>query len=329
MPCEVLAVFDSVDDTTQPHLEKLADEDSRVVPTLNTGPAGPAHALRFGFECARAPVVVVTMADGCDDPMQIEDLVRLVERGVVIAAASRYTHGGQQVGGPVLKGLMSQHGRAHPLLVRSGRHPRRHQLVQGLRPRVRAVEVGIEADAGFEIGIELVAKARRHRRPVAEISTIWLDRGDGPVQLPTIGLGPEVPPLVLLRLRQETFMSTVLISGSAGFIGGYVVAGAADGGPHRHRRRQPLEVRQGHAQSYDDDPNYRLVEGDVQDTALMTELLIGVRPLHRRRGDDRRHLLLPHLRVRPAGHQRAHHRRRRATRPSPRPARAGCRRSPT
>ena len=47
-----------------------------------------------------ADVVVVTMADGCDDPQQIDQLARLVERGVVVAAASRYSKGGQQVGGP-------------------------------------------------------------------------------------------------------------------------------------------------------------------------------------------------------------------------------------
>jgi hypothetical protein len=40
-------------------------------------------------------------------------------------------------------------------------------------------QVGIESDKGFEIGIELVAKARRHRRPVAEIPTIWLNRSFG------------------------------------------------------------------------------------------------------------------------------------------------------
>ena len=37
-------------------------------------------------------------------------------------------------------------------------------------------DVGIDSDTGFEIGIELVAKARRLRRPVAEIPTIWLER---------------------------------------------------------------------------------------------------------------------------------------------------------
>ena len=40
-------------------------------------------------------------------------------------------------------------------------------------------EVGIDSDSGFEIGIELVAKARRLRRPVAEIPTIWLERRSG------------------------------------------------------------------------------------------------------------------------------------------------------
>jgi hypothetical protein len=40
-------------------------------------------------------------------------------------------------------------------------------------------EVGIDSDTGFEIGIELVAKARRLRRPVAEIPTIWLERAEG------------------------------------------------------------------------------------------------------------------------------------------------------
>jgi UDP-glucose 4-epimerase len=63
-----------------------------------------------------------------------------------------------------------------------------------------------------------------------------------------------------------------LISGSSGFIGGYVV--------------EEL-LRRGHdvvgvdnfskygrvAKSYDDHPNYQLVEGDAQDTGLMTQLL--------------------------------------------------------
>src|SRR5437870_4211967 len=108
LSCEVLVVFDSPDDATRPHLESYASREPRLVPTLNTYGPGPARALRFGIDQARGRVVVVTMADGSDDPRQIDQLARLVERGVVVAAASRYTRGGQQVGGPALKNLLSR-----------------------------------------------------------------------------------------------------------------------------------------------------------------------------------------------------------------------------
>jgi dolichol-phosphate mannosyltransferase len=39
--------------------------------------------------------------------------------------------------------------------------------------------VGIDSDDGFEVGLELVAKAKRLRLPVAEVPTIWLDRQIG------------------------------------------------------------------------------------------------------------------------------------------------------
>ena len=41
---------------------------------VNTYGRGPANAIRYGIDHAAAPVVVVTMADGCDDPFQIDDL---------------------------------------------------------------------------------------------------------------------------------------------------------------------------------------------------------------------------------------------------------------
>ena len=98
---------------------------------------GPANAIRFGIDAARAPVAVVTMADGCDDPRQIDDLARLVDRGVVVAAASRYMPGGQQVGGPRFKRIAVALGGAQPAHLRPGRHPRRHQQLQGVRHRLR------------------------------------------------------------------------------------------------------------------------------------------------------------------------------------------------
>jgi len=121
LPCEVLVVVDSEDDTTIPVVTEYAQKEPRIRCLINTYGRGPANAIRFGIDAAAAPVAVVTMADGCDDPRQIDDLARLVDRGVAVAAASRYMPGGQQVGGPILKGLMSKTaGRSLRMLAHIG-----------------------------------------------------------------------------------------------------------------------------------------------------------------------------------------------------------------
>ena len=178
LPCEVLVVVDDEADTTRPVVQRLAEREPRLHCLINTYGRGPANAIRYGIDHATTPVAVVTMADGCDDVRQIDDLVRLVERGVAIAAASRYMAGGQQVGGPLLKGMMSAGaGRSLRLLARVGTRDATNSFKAYSTAFVRAV--GIDSRDGFEIGIELTAKAKRLRLPIAEIPTIWLDRHEG------------------------------------------------------------------------------------------------------------------------------------------------------
>ena len=132
-------------------------------------------ALRHGFKIAKSDVVVVTMADGSDDPKDIEKLVLLVERGVKIAAASRYMPGGQQVGAPLMKSLLSRlAGTSLRLFTRIGTHDSTNSFKAYDRNFVN--QVGIESTQGFEIALELVAKAKRSRAPIAEIPTIWIER---------------------------------------------------------------------------------------------------------------------------------------------------------
>jgi dolichol-phosphate mannosyltransferase len=177
-PSEVLVVYDTPEDTTAPFLAAYAQKEPRLQPTLNQYGAGPANAIRFGVDHAAADVVCVTMSDGSDDPRQIDELTRLVERGVVVAAASRYMPGGQQVGGPFWKGLMSRTaGLTLFLFARIGTRDPTNSFKAYSSEFVR--EVAIDSRAGFEVGLELTAKARRLRRPVAEIPTIWLDRTVG------------------------------------------------------------------------------------------------------------------------------------------------------
>jgi dolichol-phosphate mannosyltransferase len=178
LPCEALVVVDFEEDTTKPVVLRLAETEPRLRCLVSTYGRGPANAIRYGIDHASTPVVVVTMADGCDDARQIDDLVRLVERGVVVAAASRYMAGGQQVGGPLLKGMLSAAaGRSLHLAARVGTRDATNSFKAYSAAFVQAV--GIDSRDGFEIGIELTAKAKRLRLPTAEIPTIWLERQGG------------------------------------------------------------------------------------------------------------------------------------------------------
>ena len=153
LPCEILVVVDDENDNTVTAIARATVKSANVRCVVNTYGRGPANAIRFGIDAATAPVAVVTMADGCDDPFQ-------------------------QVGGPWIKASLSRlAGLSLHYLARVGTRDATNSFKAYSTDFVKAV--GIESDRGFEIGIEMVAKARRHRLPVAEIPTIWLDRAFG------------------------------------------------------------------------------------------------------------------------------------------------------
>lgn len=175
---EIVVVYDFPSDSTVSVVDELAQQITRIRGVLNELGPGPANAIRAGIQSSVADVVVVTMADGCDDPSQIGELVRLVERGVMVACASRYMRGGRQIGGPGPKRILSKvAGLSLYWLARVGTHDATNSFKAYSRDFVS--KVSIESDSGFEIGIEMIAKARRLRVPVAEVSTIWLDRSMG------------------------------------------------------------------------------------------------------------------------------------------------------
>jgi len=178
MPHEVLVVVDSDTDSTIAVVEAMELPVAQTRVLVQDYGRGPANAIRYGIDNAVAPSVVVTMADGSDDVRIVDDLVRLIERGCAIAAASRYMPGGQQIGGPRLKKFMSQTaGMTLHTFAGVGTRDATNSFKAYSTNFVRSV--AIDSRDGFEIGIELVAKARRLRLPIAELPTIWLDRDAG------------------------------------------------------------------------------------------------------------------------------------------------------
>jgi glycosyltransferase involved in cell wall biosynthesis len=175
---DVIVVVDFAEDRTISFFNQIDEKPKSYKIVVQSYGAGPANAIRFGIDQAATECVVVMMADGSDDVRAIQELSNLVSRGVAVACASRYMSGGQQIGGPRFKKLLSKSaGRILYSLAGIGTHDPTNSFKAYSKHIVQ--QVGIESRSGFEIGIELVSKIHRLRLPIAEIPTIWLDRTDG------------------------------------------------------------------------------------------------------------------------------------------------------
>ena len=178
LPVEVLIVVDSEYDSTLEALKDQKDSHLIIRPLISNLGNGPANAIKFGIASASCGTVVVTMADGSDDPRNIDDLIRLIERGCVVAAASRYMPGGQQIGGPRFKRFLSRNAsRVLRVVGGLGIHDATNSFKGYSLEFIQSV--GIESHRGFEIGLELTAKAHRRNLLIAEVPTIWIDRSFG------------------------------------------------------------------------------------------------------------------------------------------------------
>ena len=177
---EAWLVFDGDDDTTLPPARAL--EGRTRVPfrlVRNKYGRGALNAIKTGLEDAPGEFVVVTMADLCDPPEVINAMVAAAGREEAdIVCASRYMKGGRQYGGPRFKGFLSR--TAGLLLCWFARLPT-HDPTNSFKLYRKSFldEVTVESTGGFELGIELVVKARAMGRRIVEVPTTWRDRVAG------------------------------------------------------------------------------------------------------------------------------------------------------
>lgn len=177
-PLEVAVVYDFDADTTVPVLQRLQPEMPELRPLRNTVGPGVLNALRSGFQATRAPYVVVMMGDGSDDVTAVDRMLTLAREGADVVAASRYMRGGAQVGGPLLKRLMS---RAAGLSLHWLGGMPIHDPTNNFKLYSRRLldAVRIESAGGFELALELCVKADRLGLRLAETPTTWRDRTAG------------------------------------------------------------------------------------------------------------------------------------------------------
>jgi glycosyltransferase involved in cell wall biosynthesis len=177
-PYEVLVVYDFDEDTTVPVVQRLLPELPQLRLVHNDLGRGVLNAIRKGFQAARAPHVLVMMADGSDEPQAIDPMLDRARSGADVVAGSRYISGGGQQGGPLLKRTLSRAAGLSLHLL--GRLPI-HDATSNFRMYSRRLldAVTVESTAGFELALELTVKAQRLGMRVEEVPTVWHDRTAG------------------------------------------------------------------------------------------------------------------------------------------------------
>jgi glycosyltransferase involved in cell wall biosynthesis len=177
LPIELLVVYDEDDDDTLPALAKLAPPfPVRLV--KNKFGRGALNAIKSGFAEAKCEATLVIMADLSDDLRIVPRMYELIREGYDIVCGSRYMKGGRQIGGPVLKGLMSR--TAGLTLHWFAGVPTRDVTNSFKMYRTAFLQtLTFESTGGFEIGMEAVVKAYVSGGRIAELPSTWTDRVAG------------------------------------------------------------------------------------------------------------------------------------------------------
>jgi dolichol-phosphate mannosyltransferase len=177
-PHELVVVYDFDADTTVPVVERLRAEIPSLRGLRNDLGRGVLNAMKAGIAGTTAPFVLISMADGSDEPHVVDSMVALANAGADVVAASRYMPGGRQIGGPPLKRLLSRvAGLTLHLFAGVPTHDPTNNFKLYSRRFLDATR--IESTAGFELALELTVKASLEGRRIAEVPTTWRDRTAG------------------------------------------------------------------------------------------------------------------------------------------------------
>jgi dolichol-phosphate mannosyltransferase len=177
-PHQIFVVYDFDEDNTLPVVQSVQRNDHRVVLIKNLYGRGVLNAIKSGFQSASVGPCLVVMGDLSDDLSVVDRMVEKYRQGFKVVCGSRYMKGGKQIGGPFLKRTLSRWA-GLSLYYLSGVPT--HDITNNFKLYDKALldELIIESKGGFEVAMEITAKAFKNGYPICEIPATWHDRTAG------------------------------------------------------------------------------------------------------------------------------------------------------
>lgn len=176
---KAFVIYDFDEDNTVPVVQAIIhDGESRVRLVRNRIRKGVVGAIVTGFDQVEHGPVLVVMADLSDDLGQVDSMLTLYRRGYHVVVGSRYMKGGGFEGGPWFKQFLS---RMAGLTLHWFRGIPTHDATNAFKIYDRDMlrSLVIESQGGFELNLELTAKAFLRGYQIAEVPSRWHDRSHG------------------------------------------------------------------------------------------------------------------------------------------------------
>jgi len=179
-PNKIHIIYDFDEDNTLPPLKNFIKENeiNNIKLIKNYYGNGALNAIKTGMESFDDGAILVIMADLSDDLSIVDAMINKLNEGYDLVAASRYTKGGAQIGGPKLKSFLSKlAGISLHYLTRIPTKDPTNSFKLYTKKVLNSVK--IESNGGFELGLEIFVKAYLLGFKITEIPTVWKDRIEG------------------------------------------------------------------------------------------------------------------------------------------------------
>ena len=171
-------VYDFDEDTTLPVIASIRSKYTFPIFLIKNTSRGVCHAIKTGLSQAQGNFLLVSMADMSDDYGILPQMVDQAKNGFDIVCASRYMKGGKMHGGPFVKQLLS---RLAGVSLHFLTGIPTHDITNSYKIYKKSLfkDITIESEGGFEIGMEITAKAFIQGYKITEIPAQWWDRTAG------------------------------------------------------------------------------------------------------------------------------------------------------
>jgi nucleoside-diphosphate-sugar epimerase len=178
VPYEMLIVYDFDEDPTLPHVRSMMSGVPELKLVKNTLGRGVINAIRAGIQAARGRYIVIVNGDLSDQMSTINEMYRQAQQGFDLICGTRYSGGGQKIGGPFTQDLLSRlANKSFRLLTRCPTGDVTNSFKMYRTDFLQST--AIESSGGFEFSFELLLKAIAKGLKVCELPTVWKQRKSG------------------------------------------------------------------------------------------------------------------------------------------------------